>query len=379
MKTNQHGCWIAIGLLAATQALMPSPLSAGEIRVWPTAVVTGRFVRMADIAALRGFDAETDSRIQELSVFTAPHAGSEVSVSAEDVRAALTEADFNLADIRIFGASRCKVAKPAPPPEVKIHIKKPVPTPPSKNIVPAVEEHVRPDAPQTESTSGGTLESALRAFIEARSLRDGGRIEIRFSPAGADALRIPGDPARFHIHPRNEQRLGLVSFDIDIIDRGARTRTVPIVAEVALTKEVVVARRAINRGETVEARALRIEERRFTDLGAVGITELAAAVGMESRGFIREGEMLTTSSVQARPVVTRGQPVTIWMRQGALVIRASGKAQDSGSLGDKITVLRDGTRRKQDVLEAVITGPGTVSVEPSSPIALGDARVAWNN
>lgn len=369
---------MALGLLAATLGAGAAPLSAGEIRIWPTAVVSDSSVRMADIAALRGFDADTDARLLQLSVFTAPRAGSELYLTVEDIRAALTEADFNLASIRIFGASRCKVSKPAPPPEIKVQIKKPVQPPISKPNRPAPTKPVKPEDTETPAIEG-TLESALRDFVEARCLRDGGRIEIRFSPAGAEALRTPGPASRFRIHPRNEQRLGLVSFDVDVLDRGTTVRSLPIVAEVALLKEVVVARRAINRGESVEARALRIEERRFTDQAALGLTDLSAAVGMESRGLIRPGEMLSASDLQTRPVVTRGQPVTIWMKQGSLVIRASGKAQESGGLGQQIRVLRDGTRRKQDILEAVVTGPGTVSVEPSAPVDLADSRVAWMN
>lgn len=369
---------MALGLLAATLGVGAAPLAAGEIRIWPTAVVTGPSVRIDDIAALRGFDADTDARLLQLSVFTAPRAGSELYLTVEDIRAALTEADFNLANIRIFGASRCKVSKPAPPPEIKIHIKKPSEPKEARPTRPAPSKPAELEVVETPS-GDGTLESALRDFIEARCLRDGGRIEIRFSPASADALRTGGPANRFRIHPRTEQRLGLVSFDVDFVERGTTVRSLPIVAEIALMKEVVVARRAINRGETIEARTLRIEERRFTDQAGIGLTDLSAVIGMESRGLIRAGEMLKASDLQTRPVVTRGQPVTIWMKQGSLVIRASGKAQESGGLGQQIRVLRDGTRRKQDILEAVVTGPGTVSVEPSAPASLGDSRVAWMN
>ncbi|GMU34440.1 MAG: hypothetical protein AMXMBFR20_23120 [Planctomycetia bacterium] len=371
---------MALGLLAATLGSTAAPLSAGEIRVWPTAVVKGSSVLLSDISALRGFNAETDARLLGLSVFTAPRAGGQISISADDIRAALVEADFNLADISIFGASRCRVSKPAMPAAEKVRIRKPTPKPiqaaPAMGSVQSAPAH---DIAEESDSPNGTLETALRDFIAARGLRDGGRIEIRFSPASAGSLRIAGPAKKFRIHPRSEQRLGLVSFDVDILERGSVARTVPIVAEVALMTDVIVARRSINRGETVEPRALRIEERRFTDQAAIGLTELSAAVGMESRGFIRAGEMLTASALQTKPVVLRGQPVTIWMRQGALVIRASGKAQQSGSLGDRVSVLRDGTRRKQDVLEGVVTGPGTISVEPSAQATIEDTRVAWTN
>jgi flagella basal body P-ring formation protein FlgA len=141
-----------------------------------------------------------------------------------------------------------------------------------------------------------------------------------------------------------------------------------VVAEAAVVRDVVVAKRAINRGETIEGRSLKLEQRRFTDASQIGVTDLAAVVGHQARQLIHAGEMLAVRSVEPRPLVKRGDPVTIWMRQGGLVIKAAGRAQAAGSLGQMIEVARDGTRRKQDLIDAVVTGPATVSV--------GEARQA---
>ena len=39
-----------------------------------------------------------------------------------------------------------------------------------------------------------------------------------------------------------------------------------------------------------------------------------------------------------------------------------GKAATDGALGDRIRVRRDGNRRSRDVIDAVVTGPGTVKL-----------------
>jgi flagella basal body P-ring formation protein FlgA len=166
----------------------------------------------------------------------------------------------------------------------------------------------------------------------------------------------------------------LLSFEVETVSEQGEIETIPVVAEVAVKEDVVVARRSINRGEKVSTRHLKLEARRFTDVRSMGLTDLAAAVGQRSRRLIRVGEMLQPAALETEPFVFRGQAVTVWVRQGALVIRASGRAQQDGRLGDTIDVRRDGSERQAEIFEAVVTGPGTVSMGPGGAVA-GDWRV----
>lgn len=377
MNALEHGCWIRAAFTAAIIAVAPAAAHAGEIRVWPTAAVEDEHVLLADIAELRGFDPATTEALARTVIQTTPRAGGEWLILADDLREVLSESGANLSEIAMFGASRCRVSrlrspdmedrpKPSAPAPI---INPPKPRPERKPIAHAGKAPVR-DAAERPSGSG-TLEHALRDYIAARSSIEAGRLEIRFSPASADALRLTTPPYRFVIRQRGEQRLGLLSFEVDAVENGDTARTIPVVAEVALLREVVVARRPINRGETIDSRSLKLEERRFTDPAAIGMTEPSAAVGRQSRGFLKPGEMLTAREVEDKPIVNRGQPVTIWMRRGGLVIRASGKAQQAGGLGDRIEVMRDGTHRTRDMVEAIVTGPGTVSVDTATQVAFG--------
>lgn len=378
MDARRHGWCVWVGLIALSVCARPDAARAGQIRLWPTAVVEHDSVLLSEIADLRGFDAATTETLARRAVVDAPRPGGELLLTADDLRTALAESGANLAEVSIFGASRCKVARartahvdvrPAPAPD---RVKEKPPVRRAKSA--RADRRTRRDPskdPRTPSSADDTLERVLRDFIIARSGVSAGRLEIRFSPACAEGLSLPTAAHRFEIHPRDSAKLGLLSFEVDVADASGAARTVPVVAEVALLREVVIARRPINRGETIESRALKLEERRFTDEAAMGLTDLAAAVGMRSRGFLRAGDMLTPREIEDKPVVNRGQPVTIWMRSGGLVIRAIGKAQQAGRLGDRVEVLRDGTHRKQDLLEAVVTGPGTVSVEPEALVALG--------
>lgn len=370
MSKGQQGPSITTATFATALSVLSA--SAGEVRIWPTATATGEAVLLGQVAELRGFDMESSGRLAQVAVFDAPTPGSELLVRADDIRSALADAGEDLSAIQLIGAARCKVSKPRPPREprpVPIQARSVIKTKPRRA---ATKPAARPPEPETKSPAG-TPESALRDYIQASFPEPDAKLEIRFSPAKADDLRASDPDARYEIRSRDEKKLGLRSFEVSVVRQGEIDRRIPIVGEVTLIRQVVVAKRAINRGETIEGRALKLEERRFTDLAAVGLTDLSAATGQQCRGFLRPGEMITEQSVEQRPVVVRGQPVTIWMRQGSLAIRTTGRAQQSGGLGDRIEVLRDGAKRKQDLIEAIVSGPGTVSIGSPEQLAAGSS------
>lgn len=363
MSRRQHGCWTAawgtVIVLCAAAAL-----SAGEIRIWPTAAVEGDGVRLGDVAEVRGLDAPTAERLRGITVSASPKAGGNLIIQAGDVRGALAEASVNLAELNLLGSAKCKVTRLRPA-TAKVEVKQP--SMPTRRLPVTARAKAKADQPGPSST---TMESVLREFIVARVGEPEGKVEVRFSPTARHDLALDASKTHFDIRPRDDGKLGLLTFEVDIRGEQAAPRSVPIVAEVSLSREVVVARRAINRGETIEGRHLKLEQRRFTDFSQIGVTDLAAVAGQQARQLIRNGEMLADRCVESRPVVRRGDPVTIWMRQGGLVIKAGGRAQASGSLGERIEVARDGMKRKQDLIDVVVTGPGTVAVNDGSQVAL---------
>ncbi len=364
MNRRRHGCLAAVCVIIG--AMVGSAARAGEIRVWPTAVVAGDVVVLADVADLRDFDLPTEQRLGKAVVHAAPRAGGQVLVRLADVRGALADAEANLAAIKVFGSSCCTVSKPRQPREAR---------PASKRVVKKRDRSVA--RKQVLQTSEGksvvverdTLASVLRRYITARVSDPDATVEIRFSPASEHVLALDTTDHRFKIRPSSKRRLGFLSFEVDVIRDGEPLRAEPIVAEVQLVKEVVVARRPINRGRSIEGRDLKLEERRFIDQASVGITDLSAVVGKRCGRFLRRGDMLRAEVIEALPLVRRGDIVTIWARLGGVEIQTTGKARGSGALGDRIEVCRNGVKRKQDLIEAVITGPKTVTVTDPRQVA----------
>lgn len=370
MNRQRHGCWVAAAVALATIAAAAAEAAAGEIRIWPSAVVTSDTVTIADLADLRGFDAPTSERLGQIVVQAAPPPGGEVLVRCDDIRAALAEANADLATIQTFGSSRCKVSKPRPPVEPKSPAERPKRTSKS-NVQPRPRPAKAAAAPtrQGPAEKAGTLEAALRQFITSRVPDSGAKLEIRFSPANKQDLQLSSPEYQFQIQPRDQRTIGLLSFEIELIRNGQVERTTPIVAEVWLVKDVVVARRPINKGAVVEGRDLKLEERRFSDIEAIGVANLTAAIGQQCQRFVKPGEMISPDWLQAKTLVARGDHVTIWNRQGNLVIKTTGTAQQAGCVGEVIEVRRDGTKRKDDLIDAEVTGPGTVTLSADRQLA----------
>ncbi len=360
MIESKQGSFKLIPLLAAIAVVGSTAIAhAQQIRIWPTAVVDGDVVTLSDVAELQGFDSETLQRLGALVVHGAPESGGELVVTVHDVRGALGESDANLAEIRVFGALRSTVSRP--------RTAAPVATPNLlKPAIPVQEEVENKPAPLShEKPDGDSLEAQLREFILSRLPKGEGSIDVRFSPTAKDCLALKSPMYKFKIRSTDKARLGLVSLSVDIRKKGQEPRTIPVVAEVLLVREVVVARRAINQGQLIEGRDVKLEERRFSSIDAVGLTNMAAAIGKQASQFLRTDEMLQGKLLRAEPLVARNQPVKILIRADGLEIRTSGKAQQGGALGETISVRRDGFGRKGEVIDAVVSGAGVVTlVEP---------------
>lgn len=360
-------------MVALAVCVYPAPADramAGEVRIWPTAVVSDRDVTLKDVAEFVDYSRDERGRLEATIVSPSPCEGGEMLLTIEDVRRALVEGGANPAEVRLLGASRCKVLRPLGAPRRSSPPKHPAANAEraqhKANRVSSVNaEPTRAESPRTVRT----LEFAVREFLAARLSELPGRVDVRFSRANRSDLALPAESHHFDIRAASPVQPGLVMLEAKAHSADGSVRAIPLVAEVAVMREVVVARRPINRGRKIESADLAVQERRFTEAADIGLTDMFAAVGQRARDFIPVGAMVTSGSIEAAPVVERGDVVTIWIRRGGVVVKASGRVQQAGGLGDVVSVRRDGTKRKQDLVEAVVTGPGTVTISDSAQLA----------
>ncbi len=342
--TKTRDILVRAAVIAAAACMMQAAVAVTAlpvVEVYPQAVVRTEKVVLADLAGFEGFDEQAAEALGQVEVCSAPKPGEAESVDVEQVRKVLSGARVNLASLCISGSASCKVYRPGAMSDV---------------------QQAKADKGQ-DKHEANTVETAVRKALADRLVKFDGQAEVRFAAASKGVLGLGGKDVTFHVRSRNGVLLGLVTVDVDIVETGKVARTVPVMAEVLLSKGVVVARGPINRGAMVRPEDVSLEERRFTRIEDIGLTTSSVVVGREAKRFIPQGEMVTSRDIQAMPLVRRGDYVTVWFRRGGLSIRGSAKALKEGSQGERIEVKAE---PKGQVYAVVVTGPKTVEADPAS-------------
>lgn len=123
--------------------------------------------------------------------------------------------------------------------------------------------------------------------------------------------------------------------------------------------QVLVLNRAVQRGETIEADMLSLQQRDLARLPYGYITNTAQAVGQQSKRHLMPGAAIKPQDLAARKMVRRGQQVTLVGRINGLEIRMSGKALADGQLQQRIRVENLSSRK---IVEAVVRSAQEVEV-----------------
>lgn len=343
-----------VAAMVAVICLVRVAAAAPAVQVWSQAVVQADRVRLADMASVNDLDAEQAKTLLAVEVCDAPAPGAFANVDIERIRKALAEAQVNLASLCITGSAECRVFHPAEPAGEKT----------------AARDN---SAYQSQPAQAGpqTVEAAVRDYLNTRLSGLEGRPEIRFAAANRTFLGLAGKDMTFRVRSRGNALLGLITLDVDVVEADKVGRTIPVLAEVALFKSVVVAMRPVNRSSAIRAEDINLQERRFTRAEDIGLGNVALAVNRQACRYIDRGEMVGTRDVQALPLVRRGESVTVWFKRGGLSICSSAKALKEGSQGERIEVKAEPGGQ---VYSVVVTGLKTVEAESGNPAQQGPAQ-----
>lgn len=137
--------------------------------------------------------------------------------------------------------------------------------------------------------------------------------------------------------------------------------TVRVPVKVKMLTNVLVTTRPLARGDGVGVGDVRAEERDVTSLAYGYIAELAQIDGRSLARPLSAGTVLTPGMLAGRQAVRIGDSVSMEAGVEGVVIHASGVALGAGDTGTRLKV-RNASSGK--VLDAVVTGPGTVAVLP---------------
>jgi len=121
--------------------------------------------------------------------------------------------------------------------------------------------------------------------------------------------------------------------------------------------QVAVLGHAVSKGDRLEPGDFTMEGR--TAAAARGALGIEDAAGMEATRNLAPGMVLRRTDVMTPQLVRRGEPVTIKLASGTLLITASGRALTGGGKGDMVRVVTNSTSR---TLDGMVDGSGIVRV-----------------
>lgn len=132
-------------------------------------------------------------------------------------------------------------------------------------------------------------------------------------------------------------------------------------AQVSVDVPVLVASRAISRGERLEASVLQTENIPLHRLRPQTMTKLSDVVGKVARRAISAQQPITLHHLYTPPVVAKGDRVHILANSGRVQIQTFGIAMTNGQVGEQIQVRNETSDR---VIRPWIVSHGKVATSP---------------
>lgn len=129
--------------------------------------------------------------------------------------------------------------------------------------------------------------------------------------------------------------------------------------------------RAIARGEVMREGDIAMERRARAEIGADPLAQPDQIAGQAARRALRPGQPIRAVDLMKPEVVQKGEQVTIVFEAPGITLTTRGKALESGTEGEQISVLNPQSKRN---VQAIVAGPGMVKVISMRPIAATSAN-----
>lgn len=210
------------------------------------------------------------------------------------------------------------------------------------------------------------IEQQIARVLEHRSgLGDAANISVNFE---RDLRELQLDAAHsgdlratiVRFDPRNGRFD--ITFEIpnDVTYTATRLRFTGVAVE---TVEAAVLTRSVERNDILKSSDVVVERRPKAEVGN-DIAIRDRAVGMQARKPMRAGQALKAADLGKPDMVSRDQSVMLIYETPGLYLTGRGKALESGTEGDTVSVTNLQSKR---TVQGVVTGPGQVSIVVPGP------------
>lgn len=129
------------------------------------------------------------------------------------------------------------------------------------------------------------------------------------------------------------------------------------------TVETAIVTRGVERGETLKASDVVVERRPKSEVGN-DIATRDRVIGMQMRKQLRAGQPLRMADLAKADWVQRDQNVSLVYETPGIYLTLRGKAVESGTEGDMISVMNLQSKR---VVQGTVIAPGLVSMAVIAP------------
>ena len=222
------------------------------------------------------------------------------------------------------------------------------------------------------SPSGGAAQAVIRRTaktvdrydIEA-ALQE--KLAMEF-PGKTFDLELPQEAAAFFVPGKETPDIRVDSFSHDpsegafsaVVSAGGVRKDVQ--GRLHMIERVPVLKSALRQGDIISADDIEFMDMRARDISQNMIVDAKKLVGRTPRRGVAAMKPLSPGDLSLPQVVKKGDLVTMALNSNALSLTAQGRALENGAEGEVVSIMN--TVSKQ-VIEAVVTGPQSVSVNVS--------------
>lgn len=213
------------------------------------------------------------------------------------------------------------------------------------------------------------IETELREALAMEGAR--GNFELDIANRGALNIVVAGSaPATVAIRDLTwDQRTNRFTATVEVPAGSPSATRQRIQGRVFPTARVPVLSRNLNRGEAVRESDIQWVELREDQVRPGVVTDPATIIGLEPRFSVRAGTPVRAADLQRPVLVSRNAMVTIALKTPFMTLTTQGRVTEDGGKGDIVHVTNLQSKR---TFEAIVEGPGSVSVTSGGPRMLAN-------
>jgi flagellar basal body P-ring formation protein FlgA len=274
------------------------------------ATVSGEWIRVGDVADLRGLKSSLAEEIKRLPIKEAPEPGEAAVVTRREIDSALEAIPE--------GIRRSWESAP-----LEVTVLREGRLVGAEEIGRIIEGHIRKNLP------GGNTQ------VEVRDI---GNFEAITLPPEARSCKVwISEPLR---------KGGWVRANLAFFANGKEVRRITVSAQVDLYQNVVVADRYLKRHQEIQAEDFRVMPINIQQLPPDAITNPQEILGKRVIANLNNREPFRASLLDVPPLVKKGDIVSIVLERNSLRISCLGEIKETGRKGDRVKLVNLGSKQE---------------------------------